>query len=183
MRRRPLNVTEETIPNLGRYIARARTAPYRRPAPRRPLHQTGGADEDLRDDEQYRPRRPIFRRDHPDAPYRVEDLSEDELFQRHVTVVDSYVQHVDKFGIDGHQTRFVLRDLDRADDPVRVLERVMDRLMGIARQHAEDAGFLVSHIGECQSLLRWFIFLFRRRLQRRGNAERLPRPIPPSGRE
>jgi len=78
----------------------------------------------------------------------VDDLTTEQLLERHVTIIDSYVQHVQKFNVDGYQTRFVLRDLDEADNPVRILERVMDHLMGIAKDNSAEAGYEVTHIGK-----------------------------------
>ncbi|KAH7722228.1 hypothetical protein AAVH_10310, partial [Aphelenchoides avenae] len=92
-------------------------------------------------------RRPIFCRSHVISPFRVAALTDEQLFERHVTIIDSNVQHVRKFNVDGYQTRFVLRDLDEADEPVRVMERVLDRMMGTARANVERAGYEVSHIG------------------------------------
>ncbi|KAH7684702.1 hypothetical protein AAVH_40790, partial [Aphelenchoides avenae] len=89
----------------------------------------------------------IVRRAHVVNTYNVDDLTLDELLERHVEVIDRYVKHVHKFGVDGYQTKFVLKNLDEADNPVRVLERIMDHLMETATTNATEAGFEVTDIG------------------------------------
>ncbi|KAH7668248.1 hypothetical protein AAVH_42912, partial [Aphelenchoides avenae] len=118
-----------------------------------PMHrrrQRGGAEERA----QRRARRirnreenGIVRRAHVVNTYHVDDLTLEQLLERHVEVVDRYVKHVHKFGVDGYQTKFVLKNLDEADSPVRVLERIMGWLMDTATANATEADFEVTDIG------------------------------------
>ncbi|KAH7703156.1 hypothetical protein AAVH_29684, partial [Aphelenchoides avenae] len=112
--------------------------------------QRGGAEDGAVRRERRRRRREengIVRRADVVNVYRVDDLTLDELLERHVEVVDSYVRHVHKFGVDGYQTKFVLKNLDEADNPVRVLERIMDSLMDTATTNATGADYEVTDIG------------------------------------
>ncbi|KAH7703161.1 hypothetical protein AAVH_29675, partial [Aphelenchoides avenae] len=121
------------------------------PAHRR--RQRGGAEDALeraaRREKRRRNREEngIVRRAHVVNTYHVDDLTLEQLLERHVEVLDSYVKHVHKFGVDGYQTKFVLKSLDEADNPVRVLERIMDHLMETAMTNATVAGFEVTDIG------------------------------------
>lgn len=118
-----------------------------------PMHrrrQRGGAEERA----QRRARRiknrqenGIKRRAHVVNTYHVDDLTLEELLERHVEVTGHYVKHVHKFGVDGYQTKFVLKNLDEADNPVRVLERIMDWLMDTATTNATEAAYEVTDIG------------------------------------
>ncbi|KAH7666489.1 hypothetical protein AAVH_43150 [Aphelenchoides avenae] len=113
--------------------------------------QRGGANDGAERRERRRRRREengIVRRANVVNVYCVDDLTLDELLDRHVEVVDQYVRHVHKFGVDGYQTKFVLKNLDEADNPVRVLERIMDWLMETATTNATEAGYEVTDIGE-----------------------------------
>ncbi|KAH7693891.1 hypothetical protein AAVH_39068, partial [Aphelenchoides avenae] len=89
----------------------------------------------------------IVRRAHIVNTYDVDDLTLEELLERHVEFTGHYVKHVHKFGVDGYQTKFVLKNLDEADNPVRVLERIMDHLMETATTNATEADFEVTDIG------------------------------------
>jgi hypothetical protein len=125
---------------------------YRMPTYHR--NQRGGADDENRRAERRARRRRnreengIQRRAQVVNTYKVDDLTLEQLLERHVEVIGHYVRHVHKFKIDGYQTKFVLKNLDEADNPVRVLERIMDWLMETATTNAEEADYEVSDIGE-----------------------------------
>ncbi|KAH7702549.1 putative DNA polymerase, partial [Aphelenchoides avenae] len=116
-------------------------------------YQRGGAD----DEQQRAARRERRRRNreengtqrrpHIVNTYKVDDLTLEQLLERHVEVVGDYVRHVHKFKVDGYQTKFVLKNLDEADNPVRVLERTLDWMMETATTNATEADYEVTDIG------------------------------------
>ncbi|KAH7705852.1 hypothetical protein AAVH_26934 [Aphelenchoides avenae] len=76
---------------------------YHMPGHRR--RQRGGAEDGAARRERRRRRREengIVRRPNVVNICRLDDLTMDELLERHVEVVDSYVRHVHKFGVDGY---------------------------------------------------------------------------------
>ena len=139
------------ILSVGRKFP-SRGGMYHMPTHRRRLR--GGADDAIERAER-RARRQrnreengIRRRTHIVSTYHVDDLTLEEVLERHVEVIGHYVRHVHKFNVDGYQTKFVLKNLDEADNPVRVLERVMDWLMETATTNATEADYEVSDIGK-----------------------------------
>ncbi|KAH7694817.1 hypothetical protein AAVH_38131, partial [Aphelenchoides avenae] len=116
-------------------------------------YQRGGADDEHQRAERRARRKRnreengIQRRSHIVNTYKVDDLTLEQLFERHVEVVGQYVRHVHKFKVDGYQTKFVLKNLDEADNPVRVLERVLDWMMDTATTNATEADYEVTDIG------------------------------------
>jgi hypothetical protein len=91
--------------------------------------------------------RPPIRRPNVLQVYDVDTLTVEQLKQKHLTVIGHGVKHIRKFNVDGYQTKFLLRDLDHADNPIRVLERILDDMMADATQNATEAGYEVTDIG------------------------------------
>ncbi|KAH7696259.1 hypothetical protein AAVH_36673, partial [Aphelenchoides avenae] len=143
--------------------------------------QRGGAEDGAARRERRRRRREengIVRRANVENVYNVDDLTLDELLERHVVVVDQYVRHVHKFGVDGYQTKFVLKNLDEADNPVRVLERIMGWLMETATTNASEANYEVTDIGiafRVDGMAEDFLVPFRP--PEENNAEKLSQAI------
>ncbi|KAH7731875.1 hypothetical protein AAVH_00773 [Aphelenchoides avenae] len=71
------------------------------------------------------------------------DLALEELFE----VVDHRHKSVRKFGFDGYQTKFVLKDNERVDEPVEVLRHVLQRFIDEAMENSQEHGYSTDWIG------------------------------------